>query len=155
MPGGWFHLPSSLPSEKSAKRMEIWGSYKKPPFIRQWRLLGFLILRSPASIFIAVMTYSLALPSTISLKKLPPNASSSFRASASFMGFRNGFRSSTGANCLIPRVFMSDSVRSQTVIDDSLFLDYKPTFAFLFPGQVSFFFFFLYVCVFGIAYLMH
>ncbi|KAG6607341.1 Malonyl-CoA-acyl carrier protein transacylase, mitochondrial, partial [Cucurbita argyrosperma subsp. sororia] len=81
------------------------------------------------------MTYSLALPSTISLKKLSPNASSSFRASASFMGFRNGFRSSTGANFLIHRVFMSDSVRSQTVIDDSLFLDYKPTFAFLFPGQ--------------------
>lgn len=30
---------------------------------------------------------------------------------------------------------MSASVGSQTLIDDSLFLDYKPTCAFLFPGQ--------------------
>jgi hypothetical protein len=35
---------------------------------------------------------------------------------------------------------MSLSVGSQTqtvVVDDTLFLDYKPTSAFLFPGQVS------------------
>ena len=36
---------------------------------------------------------------------------------------------------------MSLSVGSQNqtvVVDDTLFIDYKPTSAFLFPGQVSF-----------------
>ncbi|XVF05809.1 hypothetical protein REPUB_Repub05bG0204800 [Reevesia pubescens] len=33
------------------------------------------------------------------------------------------------------RIFMSVSVGSQTVVDDALFADYKPTSAFLFPGQ--------------------
>lgn len=32
---------------------------------------------------------------------------------------------------------MSVAVGSQTVIDDSLFSDYTPSLAFLFPGQVS------------------
>ncbi|XP_038893532.1 malonyl CoA-acyl carrier protein transacylase [Benincasa hispida] len=72
------------------------------------------------------MASSLALPSTISLKKLPLSASTSFR---------NGFRSSTAATISRSRVFMSASVGSQTLVDDSLFLDYKPTSAFLFPGQ--------------------
>ncbi|KAG6583337.1 Malonyl-CoA-acyl carrier protein transacylase, mitochondrial, partial [Cucurbita argyrosperma subsp. sororia] len=81
------------------------------------------------------MASSLALPSTISLKKLPLNASTPFRSSSSFLGFRNGSRSSTGVTISRSRVFMSASVGSQTLIDDSLFLDYKPTCAFLFPGQ--------------------
>ncbi|OMO50692.1 hypothetical protein COLO4_37924 [Corchorus olitorius] len=33
------------------------------------------------------------------------------------------------------RVFMSVSIRSQAVVDDALFADYKPTSAFHFPGQ--------------------
>lgn len=33
---------------------------------------------------------------------------------------------------------MSVAVGSQTVIDDSLFSDYTPSLAFLFPGQVSY-----------------
>ncbi|OMO59485.1 malonyl-CoA-acyl carrier protein transacylase, mitochondrial [Corchorus capsularis] len=33
------------------------------------------------------------------------------------------------------RVFMSVSIGSQAVVDDVLFADYKPTSAFLFPGQ--------------------
>lgn len=44
------------------------------------------------------------------------------------------------------RVFMSVSTGSQTAtVDDALFLDYNPTSAFLFPGQVfiSFFLFFV------------
>nr|WDW26405.1 malonyl CoA-ACP transacylase [Momordica charantia] len=82
------------------------------------------------------MASSLVLPSTISLKKLPLNSSSSFRSSASFIAFRNGFRSSTAATLAArSRVFMSASVGSQTLADDSLFLDYKPNCAFLFPGQ--------------------
>ncbi|CAK9326921.1 unnamed protein product [Citrullus colocynthis] len=81
------------------------------------------------------MSSSLALPSTISLKKLPLNASTPFRSSTSFLPFRNGSRSSTAPTICRSRVFMSASVGSQTLVDDSLFLDYKPTSAFLFPGQ--------------------
>ncbi|KAL0533534.1 hypothetical protein IC582_027567 [Cucumis melo] len=69
------------------------------------------------------MASSFALPSTIPLKKFPLNASTSFR---------NGFRTASVSRS---RVFMTASVGSQTLVDDSLFLDYKPTSAFLFPGQ--------------------
>ncbi|KAK9168038.1 hypothetical protein Syun_000178 [Stephania yunnanensis] len=40
------------------------------------------------------------------------------------------------------RVFMSVSVGSRTSVDDALFAEYKPSCAFLFPGQVSDTFFF-------------
>lgn len=64
---------------------------------------------------------SLALPSPLS----------SFRSngplpSRCFLRLNNPSRS---------RVFMSVSVESQTVVNDALFADYKPTSAFLFPGQ--------------------
>lgn len=36
------------------------------------------------------------------------------------------------------RVSMSVSVGSNTAIDDALFVNYKPTTAFMFPGQVKF-----------------
>ncbi|KAK8683662.1 hypothetical protein V6N13_039715 [Hibiscus sabdariffa] len=63
---------------------------------------------------------SLALPSPLSsLRSNGPLPSRRFRLT-------NPSRS---------RVFMSVSVGSQTVVDDALFADYKPTSAFLFPGQ--------------------
>lgn len=47
---------------------------------------------------------------------------------------RNG--SSLGFSVNRSRVSMSVSAGSQTTVNDSLFADYKPTSAFLFPGQV-------------------
>ncbi|KAG8496147.1 hypothetical protein CXB51_009501 [Gossypium anomalum] len=69
----------------------------------------------------AAASASLALPSPLS----------SFRSngplpSRCFFRLNNPSRS---------RVFMSVSLGSQTVVDDALFADYKPTSAFLFPGQ--------------------
>ncbi|KAJ6716392.1 MALONYL-COA ACP TRANSACYLASE ACP-BINDING [Salix koriyanagi] len=71
---------------------------------------------------------SLAIPS-VSLKTLSFTSSDAFNKGIRGFGLKNGNP---------PRVFMSLSVGSQTqnvVVDDALFLDYKPTFAFLFPGQ--------------------
>uniref|UniRef100_A0A2N9FIP5 Malonyl-CoA:ACP transacylase (MAT) domain-containing protein n=1 Tax=Fagus sylvatica TaxID=28930 RepID=A0A2N9FIP5_FAGSY len=70
---------------------------------------------------------SLTLPS-ISLQKLPFNASNSPR-------FGNGIRSLRPRNSDRSRVFMSLSVGSQALVNDALFSDYKPSCAFLFPGQ--------------------
>ncbi|KAG6762517.1 hypothetical protein NC652_023355 [Populus alba x Populus x berolinensis] len=85
-----------------------------------------LILRTLPSSTMA--SSSLAIPS-VSLKTL------SFTSSDAF---NNGIRGFALKNGNPSRVFMSLSVGSQTqavVIDDTLFLDYKPTSAFLFPGQ--------------------
>ncbi|GMY10508.1 malonyl-coa-acyl carrier protein transacylase, mitochondrial [Fagus crenata] len=70
---------------------------------------------------------SLTLPS-ISLQKLPFNASNSPR-------FGNRIRSLRPRNSDRSRVFMSLSVGSQALVNDALFSDYKPSCAFLFPGQ--------------------
>ncbi|KAJ6948687.1 hypothetical protein NC651_002872 [Populus alba x Populus x berolinensis] len=70
----------------------------------------------------------LTLPS-VSLKTLSFTASDAFNKRIRGFGLKNGKRS---------RVLMSLSVGSQTqtvVVDDTLFIDYKPTSAFLFPGQ--------------------
>ncbi|XP_010557191.1 PREDICTED: uncharacterized protein LOC104826277 isoform X1 [Tarenaya hassleriana] len=48
---------------------------------------------------------------------------------------RNASRGFAVKNLRGSRVFMSLSVGSQTTVDDALFADYKPTSAFLFPGQ--------------------
>uniref|UniRef100_A0A2P2IX03 Malonyl CoA:ACP transacylase n=2 Tax=Rhizophora mucronata TaxID=61149 RepID=A0A2P2IX03_RHIMU len=72
----------------------------------------------------AAAASSLAIPS-VSLK-----SSLSFSASTG-----NGIRGFSVKDVGRSRVFMSVSVGSQTVVDDALFLDYKPTCAFLFPGQ--------------------
>ncbi|EEF46043.1 malonyl CoA-acyl carrier protein transacylase [Ricinus communis] len=72
---------------------------------------------------------SLALPSA-SLRAL------SFASSDSFN--KNGIRAFGIKNLGRSKVFMSVSVGSQTigvVDDDALFKDYKPNYAFLFPGQ--------------------
>ncbi|CAN4113947.1 unnamed protein product [Withania somnifera] len=48
---------------------------------------------------------------------------------------KNGFRRLSCNNLDNSRVFMSSSVTVGSRIDDALFADYKPTSAFLFPGQ--------------------
>ena len=85
----------------------------------------------PSSNSLSTMTSSsLTLPS-ISLQKLPFNASNSPRLG-------NGIRSLRPRNSDRSRVFMSLSVGSQALVNDALFSDYKPSCAFLFPGQVKF-----------------
>jgi [acyl-carrier-protein] S-malonyltransferase len=51
------------------------------------------------------------------------------------LGFRNAIPSFGARNLARSRVFMSISVGSETVVNDALFSDYKPSLAFLFPGQ--------------------
>ncbi|MFS7902911.1 putative Acyl transferase domain superfamily, Acyl transferase/acyl hydrolase/lysophospholipase [Helianthus anomalus] len=60
--------------------------------------------------------------------------SSSLKSSSSFCfgGLKHGFRR---PNLDKSKVSMSVSVGYTTAIDDALFTDYKPTTAFLFPGQ--------------------
>lgn len=85
-----------------------------------------LILRTLPSSTMA--SSSLAIPSA-SLKTLSFTSSDAFNKGIRGFALKNGNPS---------RVFMSLSVGSQTqtvVVDDTLFLDYKPTSAFLFPGQ--------------------
>lgn len=85
-----------------------------------------LILRTLHSSTMA--SSSLAIPS-VSLKTLSFTSSDAFNKGIRGFALKNGNPS---------RVFMSLSVGSQTqtvVVDDTLFLDYKPTSAFLFPGQ--------------------
>ncbi|XP_039045809.1 uncharacterized protein LOC120185733 [Hibiscus syriacus] len=82
-----------------------------------------------------------------SLRLAPPaNSNSSFTMSAASTALPSSF-SSFHSNGPLPsrcfrfnnpcrsRVFMSVSVGSQNVVDDTLFADYRPTSAFLFPGQ--------------------
>ncbi|XP_030963906.1 uncharacterized protein LOC115985071 [Quercus lobata] len=70
---------------------------------------------------------SLTLPSISLHKQLPFNASSSNSLRIRSLQPRNPDRS---------RVFMTSvSVGSQALVNDSLFSDYSPTSAFLFPGQ--------------------
>lgn len=90
------------------------------------------------SIFTNTMSASsLVLPSSISVnkKKLVFGSSEPFKLCNS-LGFKNGIRGFSLKNLDKSRVFMSIAVGSQTTVDDALFNDYKPTCAFLFPGQV-------------------
>ncbi|PIM98734.1 Malonyl-CoA:ACP transacylase [Handroanthus impetiginosus] len=78
------------------------------------------------------MSSSIVLPS-ISLTKA--GSSDSLRNS-SCLGFRNEIRRASLWNLKKSRVFVSVSVGSEAVVvDDALFKDYKPSSAFLFPGQ--------------------
>ncbi|XP_073142727.1 uncharacterized protein [Henckelia pumila] len=79
------------------------------------------------------MTSSIVLPS-ISLKKCAFGAPESCR-SYSHLGFKNEIRRISRLNSGKSRVFMSVAVGSQAPVDDALFRDYKPSSAFLFPGQ--------------------
>ncbi|KAI9118673.1 hypothetical protein K1719_011005 [Acacia pycnantha] len=95
-----------------------------------------LILRYPSHPpLLSTMTSSLTLPS-ITLKKLhsPPTRSQPLLPPNSIC-FRNGVQNFGFKHSDRSRVFMSVSVGSQTAVDDTLFSDYKPSTAFLFPGQ--------------------
>ena len=82
---------------------------------------------------------SLVLPSVSLKHKVSIDALDSYplRSSSSlcFGASKHGFRR---LNLDKSRVSMSVSVGSTTAVDDALFADYKPTTAFLFPGQVRF-----------------
>ncbi|KAJ7964260.1 Malonyl-CoA:Acyl carrier protein transacylase [Quillaja saponaria] len=96
-----------------------------------------LLLRTPSSSHpFSTMTSSLTLPS-ISHNKLPLSRSQSVRTCNSLCipSSRNGVRSFGLKIVDRSRVFMSVSVGSQAIVDDALFSDYKPSSAFLFPGQ--------------------
>uniref|UniRef100_A0A5B7BC27 Putative malonyl-CoA:ACP transacylase n=1 Tax=Davidia involucrata TaxID=16924 RepID=A0A5B7BC27_DAVIN len=97
----------------------------------------FLSHSLPSDSISTMSCSSLVLPS-VSLKKVAFNTpESSLRSSNSscFAGFKHGIRGFSSKNLDKSRVFMSVSVGSRTAVDDALFSDYKPTCAFLFPGQ--------------------
>ncbi|KAL6577196.1 hypothetical protein OROMI_011472 [Orobanche minor] len=80
------------------------------------------------------MASSIVLPS-ISLTKAAFGASEPLRSS-SCLGFKNEIRRVSRLNFEKSKVFMSVAVGSEgVVVDDALFKDYKPSSAFLFPGQ--------------------
>nr|GMD73256.1 malonyl-CoA:ACP transacylase [Ipomoea batatas] len=77
---------------------------------------------------------SLVLP-TVPIGKRNRSSPGSLRSSTC-LGFRNGACRSFGpVDFGKSRVSMSVSVGSQVAVEDSLFTDYKPSLAFLFPGQ--------------------
>ncbi|XP_058099084.1 uncharacterized protein LOC131243616 [Magnolia sinica] len=82
---------------------------------------------------------SLLIPSPLSYRT--KRSFSSFNAAASdsfnlhFKPSRNGIRTLFRKNLDRSRVFMSISVGARALENDALFADYKPTCAFLFPGQ--------------------
>lgn len=81
---------------------------------------------------------SLVLPSSVSLNSQQPQlalgTSEPLRGSKT-LGFKNGIRGFSLKNLDKSRVLMSVAVGSQTVVNDALYQDYKPSCAFLFPGQ--------------------
>ncbi|XP_027181218.1 uncharacterized protein LOC113779717 [Coffea eugenioides] len=94
---------------------------------------------APICIFTNTMSSSsLVLPSSISLNGQQPQLalgnSVSLRSSKT-LGFKNGIRGFSLKNLDTSKVFMSAAVGSQTVVNDALYHDYKPSCAFLFPGQ--------------------
>ncbi|KAI3676385.1 hypothetical protein L1987_85991 [Smallanthus sonchifolius] len=104
-------------------------SLTSPRFLRPFSTFNHLNLSTMAS-------SSLVFPS-VSLNHHVPfyaHDSLSLKSSSSvcFGGFNHGFRR---LNLEKSRVSMNVSVGSTTAIDDALFANYKPTTAFLFPGQ--------------------
>lgn len=94
-------------------------------------------LHPTSSHLLKMTSSSLFLPS---ISPQPISSANAFKSSASLClrGVSiNGFKGLKGCRNLDKsRVCMSVSVGSQTTsVDDTLFLDYKPTSAFLFPGQ--------------------
>lgn len=87
---------------------------------------------------LSTMSCSSFLSPSISVQKVaffhPPQPLRS-SSSSCFTGYRNGIRSFGARNLDKSRVFMSVSAGSTTAVDDVLFPSYKPTCAFLFPGQ--------------------
>lgn len=88
------------------------------------------------------LSSSLVLPSSLSLRQQHHQQQLAFGTAeslknSSFLGFKNGVRGFSLKNLEKSRVSMSVAVGSQTVASDVSFKDYKPTCAFLFPGQVT------------------
>ncbi|GFZ19926.1 similar to EMBRYO DEFECTIVE 3147 [Actinidia rufa] len=98
-------------------------------------LLGVLARSQFPADSISTMSSSLVVPS-ISVQKIAFDSPETSRRSLSFAGFKHGIRRCNLSNLEKSRVFMSVSVGSRASVDDALFSDYKPNFAFLFPGQV-------------------
>ncbi|KAL8138453.1 hypothetical protein V2J09_004454, partial [Rumex salicifolius] len=82
------------------------------------------------------MSYSIVSPS-ITLKRVSINCSESLKGlnCTRIAGFGNGIQSVSLKNSRNARVRMNVSVGSQISVTDDLFVDYKPSCAFLFPGQ--------------------
>ncbi|KAI7730800.1 hypothetical protein M8C21_021399 [Ambrosia artemisiifolia] len=102
-----------------------------PHFLRPFSPFNLLSTTTMAS----SSSSSLLLPS-LSLNHHHPSLHSSSFKNPSSVSFRtlnhHGFHR---LNLVKSRVSMSLSTGPTTVIDDALFIDYKPTTAFLFPGQ--------------------
>ncbi|KAL8143508.1 hypothetical protein V2J09_016540 [Rumex salicifolius] len=82
------------------------------------------------------MSSSIVSPS-ITLKRVSINCSESLKGlnCTRIAGFGNGIQSVGLKNSRNARVRMNVSVGSQISVTDDLFVDYKPSCAFLFPGQ--------------------
>ncbi|KAL8138614.1 hypothetical protein V2J09_004615 [Rumex salicifolius] len=82
------------------------------------------------------MSSSIVSPS-ITLKRVSINCSESLKGlnCTRIAGFGNGIQSVGLKNSRNPRVRMNVSVGSQISVTDDLSVDYKPSCAFLFPGQ--------------------
>ncbi|CAI9288149.1 unnamed protein product [Lactuca saligna] len=103
----------------------IW--FNSPRFLRPF--CSFSLLSPMASSSLVLPSVSLKHKVSIdALDSYPLRSSSSLCFGASKHGFRR-------LNLDKSRVSMSVSVGSSTAVDDALFADYKPTTAFLFPGQ--------------------
>ncbi|XP_058198775.1 uncharacterized protein LOC131314266 [Rhododendron vialii] len=92
--------------------------------------------RFPSSNSISAAMASSLLSPSISVQNLAFNSSEPFRSSSCFAGSNHGIRSFGPRYSNKSRVFASVSVGSPAVaVDDAFFKDYKPNYAFLFPGQ--------------------
>ncbi|CAO2824852.1 unnamed protein product [Amaranthus hypochondriacus] len=85
---------------------------------------------------LSTMSSSIVLPS-VSLKKTPLNCSQTIHNYSSYVGFKNDILHFSPRNLDKARFSISVSAGSpsQTAVNDALFSDYKPSSAFLFPGQ--------------------
>lgn len=116
--------------------------HRPPPLLILRIPLSPLLLSRSLSLFQMSSSSSLVLPTLFQTRFSSNAAADSIKIlnpSSRFPISRHGFRTSIRKNLQKYRVFMSVSVGSTTAaaaVEDSLFADYKPTSAFLFPGQV-------------------
>ncbi|XP_024003680.1 uncharacterized protein LOC18026863 isoform X2 [Eutrema salsugineum] len=99
-------------------------------------LLHRTILRTPPALSLILRT----LPSSAAATAMAAAASSLLLPSVSLNNLCSSSRNASSLclpvkNISRSRVSMSVSAGSQTTVNDTLFADYKPTSAFLFPGQ--------------------
>ncbi|KAL4587802.1 hypothetical protein LXL04_000676 [Taraxacum kok-saghyz] len=103
----------------------IWFSF--PRFLRPFGSFNPILTMASSSLVLPSVSLNHK-PSIDALEPFPLKSSSSL----CFGGSKHGFRR---LNLDKSRVSMSVSVGSTTTVADALFADYKPTTAFLFPGQ--------------------